>query len=424
MHVNDLRRRLLRPATAAAIVTALAACGENAEPPASDESAAPAAEPSVHERLLVLDTHLDTPWRIEYPDFDVRERHDPVSDYSQVDLPRMVEGGLDGGFWVIYTEQGELTPAAYAAARDSALFRAIAIRDMVNRNPEQLALATTADEAAAIVASGRRLVYQSIENSYPLGEDLSLLQTFYDFGVRMIGPVHSSNNQFADSSTDEDGLRWQGLSPLGRELVAEANRLGMILDGSHAHDLALDQMLELSATPLVLSHSGPKAVFDHPRNVDDERLLKLAESGGVIHMNALGAYLTELERPEDRWPKTKEIAQRYPLPRRMTEAEAGQFFAERRELDRQFELNYATFDDYMEHVLYVLELVGPEHVGIGADWDGGGGVAGMMDVSYLPKITERLLAEGYSESDLEKIWSGNLLRLLRQAEAHAESLTR
>ncbi|MEO0996796.1 MAG: membrane dipeptidase, partial [Pseudomonadota bacterium] len=129
------------------------------------------------------------------------------------------------------------------------------------------------------------------------------------------------------------------------------------------------------------------------------------------------------ERPEDRWPKTKEIMQRYPQPRRMTEAQAEQFFDERRELDRQFEFAYATFDDYMEHVLYVLELVGSEHVGIGADWDGGGGVEGMIDVSYLPKITERLLAEGYSESDLGKIWSGNVLRLLRQAQAHAESLT-
>ena len=373
----------------------------------------------LHERLLVLDTHLDTPMRLEYPGFDVRRCHDAATDYSQVDLPRMRAGGLDGGFWVIFTEQKELTPEAYRTARDSALLRASRIRELVARNGDAFELATTADDAGRIAAAGKRVVYQSIENAYPLGEDLSLLKTFFDFGVRMVGPVHSKNNQFADSSSDKAGVRWGGLSPLGRELVAEANRLGIVLDASHAHDLAFDDMLELSATPLILSHSGPRAVFEHDRNLDDERLKRLTAAGGVIHVNALGTYLTRLEQPPGRTEALTELYSQRPLPRTMTLADEARYFAARRQVDIDYPPVLADFEDYMRHLLYVLDLVGPDHVGIGADWDGGGGVNGLRDVASVPRITERLLAAGYSETDIEKIWSGNVLRLLREAAEHA-----
>lgn len=402
----------LRLAAAISLMTTIGCTTSGRSPLAELDS-------GLHERLIVLDTHLDTPARMEFPLFDIRDRHRAIADDSQVDLPRMAEGGLDGGFWVIYTEQGPVTAAGYAAARESALHRAETIRDMVERHAQHFELAKRHSDAGRIAANGKRVVYQSIENAYPLGEDVSQLSVFFDFGVRMIGPVHSANNQFADSSSDPDGQRWGGLSPLGRQLVAEANRLGMILDGSHAHDETLDQLIELSATPIILSHSGPKNLYDHVRNVDDGRLTKLAARGGVIQVVALGEFLRDINSPPERDPALAALKEKYGPPRLMSVTAAAAYRRERRELEAGFPRPRADFEDFMTSLLHVLKIVGPDHVGIGADWDGGGGVTGMMDVSALPRITGRLEAAGYSEQEIANIWSGNVLRLLKAAEDHA-----
>lgn len=369
----------------------------------------------LHEQLLTLDTHLDTPTNLAVAGWDITQTHDYITDMSQVDYPRMVDGGLDGGFWAVYTAQGPRTPDGYAEARDAALLRAVAIREMVARNSRRFELAETAEDARSIAGRMKRVVYLSIENSYPLTADLSLLQLFYELGVRMVGPVHSTNNDLADSSTDPAGPEWHGLSELGRKLVTEANRLGMVVDASHASDLALDQMIELSKTPVILSHSGCKAVFDHPRNVDDERLVKLAANGGVIQLNSYSAYLISTPENPARRAAFKKLADEY---KESVHDEAGRarFASAKRELDVQYPVPRATFDDFMAHVLHALMLLGVDHVGIGADWDGGGGVTGMEDVGGVYRITERLLKEGYDEAALQKIWSGNMLRVLRQAE--------
>ncbi|HEX3485875.1 MAG TPA: membrane dipeptidase, partial [Micropepsaceae bacterium] len=242
-------------------------------------------------RIIRLDSHLDTPMNFARPGWDIMDAHSFDSDLSQVDYPRMVKGGLDGGFFAIYTPQGPRTPVGFAAARDAALKRAVEIHEMVARHSDTFALATRADDAARIAASGKRIVYMSMENSYPLGKDLTLLKTFYELGVRMAGPVHFTNNDLADSATDPKGPEWHGLSPLGKEFVAEANRLGIILDASHASDDVFDQMLALSAAPIILSHSSARAVFNHPRNIDDARIQKLAAAGGVIQINSYSEYL-------------------------------------------------------------------------------------------------------------------------------------
>ena len=382
-------------------------------------SALAAGARAVHERLLTLDTHLDTPANYRRPGWDMMDRHEVAGDFSQVDYPRMIEGGLDGGFFVIFTPQGSRDAEGYAAARDDALIRATQIREMVSRHHSYFELAFQADDAARINQAGRRIVFQSIENAYPLGTDLTLLKTFYDLGVRMVGPIHFRNNDFGDSSTDPDGPEWFGLSPLGRELVAEANRLGIVLDASHASDAALSQMIDLSETPIVLSHSGCKAVWDHPRNVDDALLVKLAASGGVIQMNAYSDYMLEVPDNPELEAGMDALQERYGLMRSLAGAELASYAAERRALEARFPDPRADLDDFMAHLLHALALIGPDHVGIGLDWDGGGGVNGLEDVADIPKITERLLAEGYSEEDIAKIWSGNVLRLLREAEARA-----
>ncbi|HEX8401291.1 MAG TPA: dipeptidase [Allosphingosinicella sp.] len=391
----------MKPALLALLGLTLAASASAADPVSS-------ADRLLHDRLLTLDTHLDTPSRFERPGWDFDRWHDYDWDGSQVDIARMEQGGLDGGFFVIYTAQGPLTPQAYAQVRDQALLRATAIQRVVAANGDKLALATTAADAERLHAAGKRIVFQSIENSYPLGTDLSLLSTFHKLGVRMAGPVHNGSNQFSDSARG-DAVHG-GLSPLGRQWLAEVNRLGMIVDGSHASDAAIDQMISLSNTPIILSHHGPDAIFDHPRNIPDALMRKLARSGGVMQMNSLFLRPTTsadcrdgIEERQERW----EV---------LNAAERRRVIADKAACP-PFE--FADLDLFMRSLLHAVRVMGVDHVGIGADWDGGGGLTDMKDIGGLPAITARLRAAGFSEADIAKIWSGNLLRLLRRAEAGA-----
>jgi len=390
------------------ILAAAASAAANAQTPD------PAA---VHAGLLTLDTHLDTPANFARPGWDMMDRH-TIKERSQVDYPRMVEGGLKGGFFAIYTPQGPRTPEGDHAARDAAIMRGVEILEMVAKHGDKFELALNADDAAAIMAKGKRFVFMSIENSYPIEGDLSLMSTFQAMGVRLIGPVHFKDNDLADSATDKP--EWHGLSPLGRKFVEEANRLGLVLDASHASDDVLDQMIALSKTPVILSHSGCKAVFDHPRNVDDTRLRALAASGGVIQVNSLSSYLI---------PTPKNPAREAAMADLMKRAQSAKSPADQAALEEQFaaiEAKYpvprATFGDFMNQLLHALKVAGVDHVGIGADMDGGGGVTGMEDITGYPKITAALLAAGYTRDDLAKIWGGNVLRVLRQAEAYKASL--
>lgn len=377
--------------------------------------AGPSAARKLHESLLTLDTHLDTPANFGRPGWSIMDRHDAGKDGSQVDYPRMVEGGLDGGFFAIFTSQGPRTPEATAAARDAALVRAMEIREMVARHHDRFALALTADDAAPIAASGRRVVFMSIENSYPIDGDLTLLKAFYDLGVRVSGLAHFKNNDMADSSTDTP--EWNGLSPLGRRFVTEANRLGVVLDASHSSDAVLDQLIALSKTPILLTHSGCKAVYDHPRNIDDDRLKALARSGGVIQVDAYPTYVAPMLEIPEREAALAALAVAIPRGRRMTEPERAAYYAGRAAIDAEYPVAKPTFDDFMRHLGHALKVAGVDHVGIGLDFDGGGGVEGLNDASAYWKITERLVKLGYGRQDLAKIWSGNVLRLLRAAEA-------
>ena len=370
-----------------------------------------AADRAAHERMIVIDTHLDTPERFEVPGWDFGERHRYEWDRSQVDLPRMDEGGLDGGFLVIYTPQGDLTPEGYRQARDAAMLRAAAIHRVLGENRDRIGLALTAADAERAAAAGRHFAFISMENSWPLGEDLSLLATFHRLGVRMAGPVHFRTNQLADSATGE--AVWHGLSPLGRQWVTEMNRLGLVIDGSHASDDVFDQMLELSRAPIILSHSGPRAIFNHPRNIDDGRLRRLARAGGVLFINSV--YLVPLDSSDAR----DALDERHKNWANLTAAERRQLLRDEAELDARQPPVRADFELYMRSLLHAVAVMGADHVGLGADWDGGGGVIGMDDVTALPRISARLRREGFSEADIAKVMGGNLMRVLRQAQAFA-----
>jgi membrane dipeptidase len=375
----------------------------------------------IHDDAIVLDTHLDTPMLFARPGWKISDRHDFDTEFSQVDYPRMVEGGLDGGFWVIYTPQGERTVAGNQVARDFGLKRMVEIREMVAANADTFEIALTADDAARIKKAGKRIVYISMENASPLATDPSLLSTYYGLGLRMLGLVHSSNDDFADSSTNPGGPEYNGLSDKGRALVAEANRLGLIIDLSHASDAVFDQVVTLSKTPIVLSHTASAELNAHPRNIDDARLRKLAASGGVIQVNSVNHFLIKVAKNDERDAEVGRFFDIIEDSANLTVEKRKQAIQRYHDMERKYPVPQATFDDYMKHMLHILRVAGPEHVGLGADWDGGGGVSGMRDVSSLPKITERLLREGYSEEQIKGVLGGNLLRVLRAVEAAREN---
>lgn len=391
---------------AVTIVLALAAagCAAPAAKPVAPQAAAP-----LHSRLMTLDTHLDTPVWFANPHWRFGDRHDWRSDLAQVDLGRMETGALDGGMFVIYTRQGPVTPQGFADAKAFAFKRLDEIRRTIGAYPRRIRLVTAAEQAVRADQAGRRFAFISIENSYPLGEDLALLRAFYERGVRMAGPVHSKDNQFADSATGAG--TWRGLSPLGRSWVAEMNRLGMVIDGSHSSDAAFDQMLAQSKAPIILSHSGPKAMWGHNRNIDDERIRRLAAAGGAVCMNSV--FLTKMVHTDER-NRLDALIQTFPT---LSAAEQAAVTAQVRALDKVAPVQDADFELFMRHLLHLLKVAGPEHVCMGADWDGGGGVRRFEDITALPKVTERLIAAGYSERDVANIWSGNVLRILRAAAA-------
>lgn len=397
----------LRPLIVAALVAAAAS-------PALAQSR---ADRALHESVVVLDTHFDTPALFGVEGWSIMDRHEVAQDGSQVDYPRMVEGGVDGGVFVVFTAQGPRTPEGHARARDFALGRISEIREMAARHHDRFGLVTTAAEARALANTKRKFVFISLENSYPLGRDLTLMKTFHDLGARMMSPVHTANNDLADSATapPEHG----GLSPLGRQWVAEANRLGVLIDASHASDAATEQMIELSKAPIILSHTGAKAVFDHPRNIGDELMRKLAAKGGVIQLNALSNYMITVPPSPERDAALAELSRKYGRGRPNTLAELRAMTAERNAILARYPAPRATFDDFMKHLLHAIRVAGIDHVGISGDFDGGGGLTGLEDVTDYPKVSAALRAAGYSKDDIAKVWGGNALRVFEQAQAAA-----
>ncbi|MCU1783235.1 dipeptidase [Pseudomonas sp. 13B_2.1_Bac1] len=373
---------------------------------------------ALHQRLLVLDSHLDTPLTLTRPGWNILERHDYRQDGSQVDLPRMREGGLDGGFFAVYTPQGPRTEEGRAYASAYGLATLTRIRDVIDRNPDSFALALTADDARRIAAEGKRVVFISMENADPLSSDPALLNTYYRQGLRMLGLVHFMNNDLADSATALP--EWKGLSPKGRDLVQRANRLGILLDVSHASDAVFDQMLALSSAPIIASHSSSRAVNPHPRNLDDARVRQLAAKGGVIQVNAYSDYLIPLTPNPERNKAMAALGARFHNLAALSPEQIKDLYQERDTINQRFAQPKADLDIFMQHLLHLLEVAGPDHVGIGADWDGGGGVSGLEDVSQLPVVTQRLLDAGYNEQQVANIWSGNLLRVLQAAQARAQ----
>jgi membrane dipeptidase len=372
------------------------------------------AAAALHARLFTIDTHSDTPTAgFMQSGWDFAARHDRAQDGSQIDLPRM-RGAADAMVFAVYVSQAARSPAGLALAHDLAVKCFDRAHAVLRANAAHCGLALTADDGPRLKAADRRAIYLSIENAYSLGRDVGNVEKFHRLGVRMMGLTHMLNNDVADSSTDPRGPEWRGLSPLGREVVAECNRLGLVLDASHASDDVLRDLLEVSATPPILSHSDCRAICDHPRNVGDDLLRALAAKGGVIQINALPISLVDAPG-NGRTAAIAEVLMRYKDTPLAPEAIAA--------ADRDYDVVTsrhpnppATLDDFVRHVEHAVEVAGIDHVGIGCDFDGGGGVKGMDQVSEFPALTHALLARGWKEADLAKLWGENTRRLFARCE--------
>ena len=375
---------------------------------------------AIHERAFVLDTHQDTPGNLIKPDFDLTKDH-TAEEEARVDFPKMKRGGLDAAFWAVYVGQGPRTPEGNAAVRQEAQALFDSIHAAIRRHPTELALATTPAEARRIRKAGQRAIFIGMENGYPIGQDLGLLQTYYDQGARYITLCHSSNNDICDSSTDPNGAEHQGLSAFGRQVVQEMNRLGIMVDISHTSDSTFYDVLKLSTVPVIASHSGSRAICDVSRNLTDAMLRDLARHGGVVQLNFFSPYVkTEVKTPErqaaeqaffTKW-HIKTFLNVYALP----PADKNLALEEYAQLEKQYPVPLATVQDVANQIDHLVKVAGIDHVGIGSDFDGGTTLTGLADVGDFPKLTLELVRRGYSARDINKIWSGNLFRVMRAVE--------
>ncbi|WP_338874735.1 dipeptidase [Spirosoma sp. SC4-14] len=394
------------------LVSALLAIHSWAGQPPIDDKLAKKAH-KIHQRVLTLDTHADAPIMMKKEGFDVGVAHDTKRDQSQIDFPRMKQGGMDAMFFAVYTSQGPRTPEGHADAKRDALNQFDLIHQALKKYPNLAELATSPADAYRIQKAGKRAVFVGMENGYPVGDDLSMLQKYYDLGARYITLTHFANNLIGDSSTDPDGPMYGGLSDFGKKVVAEMNRLGILIDVSHVADSTFYDALALSKAPMIASHSNCRAICDFPRNMTDDMIKALAAKGGVVQVNFVSDYL---KKPSDEHRAAKTKIRMARVGKVMTPEMEARIQAQSDSVEKVYASERASLSDIADHIDHIVKLVGIDHVGIGSDFDGGGGVNGLEDVSQIENLTAELVRRNYSEADIAKIWGGNLLRVLGQAK--------
>jgi membrane dipeptidase len=431
-------------ATASAAIILSASWSTRAQNTSAEDALVKKAR-AIHERVIALDTHND----IEPADFTAARNYTQRLN-TQVNLPKMIEGGLDASFFIVYVGQPNpaqtpdaLTPAGYARAYQAASAKFDAIHRLTEQiAPDKIELALTSADVRRIHASGKKVALIGVENGYPIGEDVHRVQEFYDRGGRYMSLAHNGNNQLSDSNTGErDGYMWDnGLSPLGKEVLAEMNRVGLMVDVSHPSKGSMMQAAALSRAPIIASHSAVRALCNVSRNMDDEQLRALAKTGGVIQIVAYKGYIkTPVPDSPERVTLVAALRNSLGLPAIPAPGAAAvnlgtalvQLSPERRaEYDRRLaaiDKSYPpdpgpSIADYVGHIDYAVKLIGIDHVGISSDFDGGGGITGWNDASETFKVTLELVRRGYSESHIAKLWSGNLLRVMDKVQAVAKEL--
>ncbi len=386
----------------------------------------------IHERVITLDTHID----ISTANF-TEDRNYTMDLGNQVNIPKMETGGLDVAWFVVFVGQGPLTEEGYTQATESALTKFEAIHWLTEEKaPDRIELAYTSDDVRRINASGKKVAMIAIENGYSIGTDIGNVKRFQELGGRYMSLSHNGHSQLSDSNTGERDSTWQdqGLSELGRQVIAEMNKWGIMVDLSHPSKEANMQAMKLSRAPVIASHSAARALNDVSRNLDDEQLLALKENGGVIQTVALSSYVNAEKSRIYRAAMDSvrgEIAAEMGIELIANRRQFYQMSQDEREAYRErtapveealearmsdIEAQPVGVADFVDHIDYLVNLIGIDHVGISSDFDGGGGVEGWNDASETFNVTLELVRRGYSEEEIGQLWSGNLLRVLDEVQ--------
>ena len=393
----------------------------------------------IHERVMTLDTHNDINVRNFTNDRNYKEDLG-----NQVNLPKMIEGGLDVSWFIVYTGQGDLTDEGFDKAYKNAISKFDAIHKLTKEiAPDQIELAVTSADARRIYASGKKVAMIGIENGYPVGKDIKRVKEFYDLGARYMSLSHNGHSQLCDSNTGEKDDKWlhNGVSTLGKEVIKEMNKWGIMIDVSHPSKKSMEDMIKLTKAPIIASHSSARALCNHSRNLDDEQLNWIKENGGVVQTVAFNSYLNTEKHAAynkaatafmEKIAKEQGFTMMSRADARKLDEKAQQTYYEKymkiRKLaqDKMAE-NPDQFDpvsvsDFVDHIDYMVKKIGLDHVGISSDFDGGGGVDGWNDASETLNVTIELVRRGYTEAQIEKLWSGNLLRVLDKVQEVAQKI--
>jgi membrane dipeptidase len=379
----------------------------------SDEHLKRRAE-KIHNDILSVDTHCDTPLSLMESNFDLGIRNDD----GCLDFPRMKEGRLDAEFFAVFTHQGPRDDSSFNRVHREAMKILDVIHKNVERNSAMAEIALSPDDAYRLKKEGKIAIFIGVENGYPMGKDITRVKELYNHGARYITLCHSDNNDICDSSSDPLGPEHNGLSAFGSQVVNEMNRLGMMIDISHVSDKSFYDVIKLSRAPVIASHSSCRALCSRSRNLTDDMLLSLKSNGGVIQICILSEYLKTPEPDPGLNARLKELQEKYGNISSISDAQKKMYRNERKELRDKY-MNLATVSDVVDHIDHVVQVIGIDHVGIGTDFDGGGGVDGCRTVAEMKNITVELLKRGYSKKDIGKIWGGNIMRVFRQVQAVA-----
>ena len=393
----------------------------------------------IHKAVITIDTHDD----INTGNFTDSLNYSSETQ-SQVHIPGMQKGGLDVAWFIVYTGQDSLNASGYAKAAENADDKFSAIHRLVNAYaPNQIELALTPNDVRRIWKSGKKVAMIGVENGYPIGEDINNVEVFYNRGARYMSLAHNGHSQLSDSNTGEKDNIYlhNGLSDLGKQVIEKMNYYGMMIDISHPSKEAIRQMVEHSKAPVIASHSSARALCDHSRNLDDEQLQWVKESGGVVQTVAFSSYLNT--EKHNNYFKAKDsllrsigaknnikVLDKYQM-RALEFGNLQEYIKERKKLmylakealkSLKIDVPPVSVSDLVDHIDYIKDKIGIDHVGVSSDFDGGGGIEGWSDASETLNVTKELVKRGYTQKEIEKIWGGNLLRVMEQVQALASDL--
>lgn len=394
---------------------------------------------AIHKRVMTLDTHND----INIKNFTDSTNYSQNLD-NQVNLPKMKKGGLDVSWFIVYTGQGDLTEDGYEKAYQNSISKFTAIHQLTKKfAPNDIELAVSSSEAKSIYASGKKVAMIGVENGYPIGTDIKRVKEFYDLGARYMSLSHNGHSQLCDSNTGEKDSIWlhNGVSDFGEKVIAEMNKWGIMIDVSHPSKAAIKDMARLSKAPLIASHSSARALCNHSRNLDDEQLEWIKKSNGVVQTVAFSSYLnTEKHNAYAAAQKKfiEAIAKEHNFTlisrnnvKKLEPTAQETYYSKYLEIrvlakDKMAQSkeipNPVSVVDFVNHIDYMVEKIGINHVGISSDFDGGGGIKDWKDASETLNVTIELVKRGYTEKEIEKLWSGNLLRVLDEVQAVAQKI--